>query len=260
MFLKLSLTVDDIFRKLERVKRIEKKKKLARIQNENNVVRKYAQVWKQNVFEGIRQQPYSIFIEAQKQAARFGRRKSCMTVGDMDSLKEIRRQKEIIEMKIDCLINGKDSISKVFVKSTRTNALHKVQNVVSAASTFADEANESKKVDIGKNFSGAVKVKNENGVRLPCLWEKHEEKKGEHHDIIYSDSSYTRDDDTLKTTWMRSLSDSGFESKEQEEKIDRRRVTTALPRPSKTRLGEIRRRELRQLAETKRLSAEPGAR
>ena len=212
-------------------------------------------MWKKNVFEGIGQQPYSIFIEAQKQAARFDRRKTITTV-DMDNLKEIRRQREIIDKKIDCLINGKDSISKVFVKSAITKALHKVQNIVSAASTFADEAKESKKVDKRDNFSDVVKVKDENGVRLPSLWEKHEEKKGEHHDKYYSDSSY----ETLKTTWMRSLSDSGFESKEQEEETDRRRVTTALPRPSKARLGEQRRRELRQLAETKRLSAEPGAR
>ena len=99
MFLKLSLTVDDIFRKLERVKRLEKKKKLAKIRYENEIVRKYALIWKKNVFEGIGQQSYSLFVEAQKQAARFQRRKSSMTV-DMDNLKEIRRQKEILEIRV----------------------------------------------------------------------------------------------------------------------------------------------------------------
>ena len=189
---------------------MEKKKKLAKIRYENDIVRKYAAIWKKNVFEGIRQQSYSIFIEAQKQAARFQRRKSSMTV-DMDNLKEIRRQKEILEIKIDNLINGKDFISKVFVKPARNNALHTVKKVVSAVSTLSDVANESTK----EKKNSVVHVKAENGIRLPCLLEDQTEQ-----DKYCSDSSYTRDDTTQKTPWMRSLSDSGFESKEQEERAE----------------------------------------
>ena len=236
MFLKLSLTVDDIFRKLERVKRLEKKKKLAKIRYENEIVRKYALIWKKNVFEGIGRQSYSMFVEAQKQAARFQRRKSSMTV-DMDNLKEIRRQKEILEIKIDSLINGKDLLSKF--KPSRNNALHTVKKVVSAVSVLSEEAKESKR-DI-------IRSVDKRAHQVPSV----------------SDSSYTRDDDTLKMPWIiRSLSDSGFESKEQEDRGEERgrRVNTALPRPTVRRTRETRRRELRQLAETKRLSLEPGAR
>lgn len=241
MFLKLSLTVDDIFRKLERVKRLEKKKKLAKIRYENEIVRKYANIWKKNVFEGIGQQSYSMFVEAQKQAARFQRRKSSMTV-DMDNLKEIRRQKEILEIKIDSLLNGKDFLKPV--KPARNNALHTIKKVVSAVSCLSEEANDSNKGGKRDNIRSVDKRA--------------------HQAPSCSDSSYNRDDDTLKTPWMiRSLSDSGFESKEQEDRGEERgrRVNTALPRPTVRRTRETRRRrELRQLAETKRMSAEPGAR
>ena len=160
-----------------------------------------------------------------------------MTV-DMDNLKEIRRQKEILEIKIDSLINGKDFLSKV--RPARNNALHTVKKVVSAVSVLSEEAKESNKRDIIRSVD-----------------------KRAHQAPSVSDSSYTREDDTLKTPWMiRSLSDSGFESKEQEDRGEERgrRVNTALPRPTVRRTRETRRRELRQLAESKRLSLEPGAR
>ena len=203
---------------------------MAKFRYENEVVRPYFALWKKNAFEGVRTQSYAVFIEAKKQAAQFQRRKSSFSV-DMDNLIEIRRQKEIIEMKIDCLLNGKDSLSKMFSKPPRIDALHKVKRVVTAAATFSDEAKGSKSV-----------------------------KGREKQDKYCSDSSNTRDDDTMKNTWLRSLSDSGFESKELEEaRVEARRVTTAVARPA-MRIRETRRRELRQLAETKRMSAEPGHR
>ena len=236
ILLKLSRAVDDVFRKLERVKRFERKKKLAEIQRENEIIRKYADIWRKNVSEGIREQPYSIFIKAQKQAYRYRSRKSSGPV-DLDNqedtnLEDIRKRREVIDLKIDFLINGKDSLSTVFAKpddgKKRNNSLLTVKKVVSVVSTLVDDANKEK----------------------------------EREQVKYcSDSSFTKDDEALKTTWLRSLSDSGFESKELEEKdrIAERRVTTAMPRPSKPRLRESR-RELRQLAEAKRQSAESGSR
>ena len=49
---KASESANDIFRKLERVKRVERKRKLEEIQRRNRIVEKYARLWKENVFSG----------------------------------------------------------------------------------------------------------------------------------------------------------------------------------------------------------------
>ena len=48
-------SASDIFRKLERVKRVERKRKLEEIQRRNRIVEKYARLWKENVFSGVSQ-------------------------------------------------------------------------------------------------------------------------------------------------------------------------------------------------------------
>ena len=59
---KVSESASDIFRKLERVKRVERKRKLEEIQRRNRIVEKYARLWKENVFSGVAQNMNEYFL------------------------------------------------------------------------------------------------------------------------------------------------------------------------------------------------------